>query len=223
MLSKKTRITETKFWSVLTLAGNAIGLNLLFILCCLPVVTIGPALCGLYSGVRFMIKKDGWFRGFREGFCTHWLRSGILGVIAVVCQAKVLYDLNVAVQFYQEMGMGVELLITHSVFALLPALLVASLWPLNIYIPMDTASWLRGTVNMVFKNPGPALLAACLFLAPTILVLFFTVIAWYLLIVLVGGWFVLSAFVATMFYKDALIELLTEYRKEHPEEDTENE
>lgn len=223
MLSKKTRITETKFWSVLTLAGNAIGLNLLFILSCLPIVTIGPALCGLYSGVRFMIKKDGWFRGFREGFCTHWLRAGIIGVLAVAFQAYAIINFNDALNFYLDMGIGMELVITHGIMALIPVLIVASLWPLNIYIPGDTAEWLRRTVSMVFQHPGPVLLAGCLFIAPVILILYFTTIAWYLLIVLVGGWFVLSAFVATMFYKDALIELLTEYRKEHPEEDAENE
>lgn len=218
---KKKRITETKFWAALVLAGNAIALNLLFILCCLPVVTIGPSLCGLYSGVRFMIKREGWFRGFWEGFRTHWIRSGILGIIAVVCQAKVLYDLNSAVLFHQDMGIGMELIITHSIIAFLPALLVASLWPLNIYIPGDTASWLRNTVNLVFKAPAAAFLAACLFLAPVVLALFFTVIAWYLLIIIVAGWFVLSAFVATLFYKDALVELLNEYREEHPDEDEE--
>ena len=219
-MQKKTKITDTKFWSVLTLAGNAIGLNLTFLICCLPIVTIGPALCGLYSGVRYMIKQDGWFRGFRAGFRTHWIRSSIVGIFYVAFMYfYVLRDLNDVIATYQTQGVGLEAIITFGLIGLFVTMLCSSLWPLNIYIPGNAADWLRNAVNLVFKAPGPVFVAACLFLAPIVLILYFFTLAWYLLIVIIGGWFVFFAFIATMFYKDHLIDLLNEYRAEHPEED----
>ena len=214
-MERKT-IADTKFWKFINLAGNAIGLNLIFLVCCIPVVTIGPALCGLYSGVRYLIRGDGWWSGFWKGFTTHWLRSAILGVLVSLFQAYTLWQFNLALGYYLESG-SISYAITYGIMALIPALLTASLWPLNIYIPYGTADWLRNTVSMVFKAPIPVFLAACMFLLPVVLALILTLYAYYALIVFISVYFALAAFIATLFYKDALVDFLLDYRAEHPE------
>lgn len=214
-MEKKT-LADSKFWKFVNLAGNAIGLNLIFIVCCLPIVTIGPALCGLYSGVRYMIREDGWWRGYWKGFTTNWLRSAIVGTLAVAFQAYVLWEFNTALNFYLDGGV-ITYAIVYGIMAFLPAMLFASLWPVNIYIPYGTADWLRNTVSLAFNAPGPVFLAAVLFLLPVVMVLYLTTIAFYIAIVFIGFYFALAAFVATLFYKDALVELLMAYRAEHPE------
>ena len=216
-MEKKT-IADTKFWKFVNLAGNAIGLNLIFLVCCLPVVTIGPALCGLYSGVRYLIREDGWWGGFWKGFTTHWLRSAILGVLVVAFQAYTLWQFNLALGFYLESG-SIYYAILYGIMALIPALLTASLWPLNIYIPYSTADWLRASVSLVFSDPIPVLLASGLFLLPVVLALFLTQWAYYGLIIILAVYFALAAFVATLFYKDSLVVLLKAYRAEHPEDE----
>jgi len=218
-VEKKT-LADSKFWKFVNLAGNAIGLNLIFIVCCLPIVTIGPALCGLYSGVRYMIRQDGWWRGFWKGFTTHWLRSAIAGILAVAFQAYVLLEFNTALNFYFDTG-SLYYAILYGIMALLPAVVVASLWPLNIYIPYGTADWLRNTVSVVFKAPLQALLAAVMFLLPVVMVLYFTTITFYIVIVFIAVYFALAAFIATLFYKDTLVDLLLDYRAEHPEAEAE--
>ena len=66
---------ENKFMQVLMTLGDLIILNLLFLLCSLPVVTMGAAQAGLYTAVRTITDKNddtsptkAFFRGFKSGF-----------------------------------------------------------------------------------------------------------------------------------------------------------
>ena len=72
---------ESKVMKIVNFAGTAVMLNMLFLLACIPVVTIGPAFSGLYSGVRYMIRGDGAIRGFRDGFKTNPLRTVPAGIV----------------------------------------------------------------------------------------------------------------------------------------------
>ena len=65
---------ESKPMQVLMYVGDLIILNLLFLLCCLPVVTIGASHAALYSGIRVLQDPDddsspakAFFKGFRTG------------------------------------------------------------------------------------------------------------------------------------------------------------
>lgn len=219
---EKKQLGESKFWQFINFAGNAIGLNLMFMIVCLPVVTIGPAMCGLYSGVRYMIREDGWFRGFWAGFRTHFVRTCIAGLASVAAMAYMLINFNTAFNFFLDNGSMVPM-ITYGVMAVLPAMIIASLWPLNIYIPYGTADWLRNTVSLVFKAPLPVLATAGLMIVPVILVLYFTTLAFYSSIVIIAVYFAVVAFISTLLYKDDLVRLLTQYRSEHPREEEEAE
>ena len=66
---------ESKFMQLLMKLADMIILNLLFILFCIPIVTIGASQAGLYSGIRQMMNKDddsssikAFFKGFASGF-----------------------------------------------------------------------------------------------------------------------------------------------------------
>ena len=62
-----------KFMGVVNKIGSAIMLNLLFLVSCIPVVTIGNATAGLYSAVRFSIRGDS---TFQEGDTVVVVTSG---------------------------------------------------------------------------------------------------------------------------------------------------
>lgn len=210
--------TDTKLWKFINLAGNAISLNLTFLICCLPIVTIGPALCGLFSGVRYMIKDDGWFYGFRVGFSTNFIRSAIAGVLGTAFMAYVLLNFNAQVNAFLEGGSVIPAVI-YGIMGMIPAMLIASLWALNIYIPYDTVEWIKTSVSMCFMAPLPVLLCAGTFLLPIILVLYFTYYVYPVIIVFIAVYFVLAAFAVTLFYKKPLVELLIAYRQQHPDTD----
>lgn len=66
---------ESKFMQLMLQLADLLILNLLFLLCCIPIVTIGAAQAGLYNGIRQMMNKDddrscikAFFKGFANGF-----------------------------------------------------------------------------------------------------------------------------------------------------------
>lgn len=82
---------ENKFMQVLMIIGDLIILNVLFILCCLPIVTIGAAQAGLYSGLRVLTNKEddsscaaAFFKGFRSGFGTITIAFTIMLVLILL-------------------------------------------------------------------------------------------------------------------------------------------
>ncbi len=66
---------ESKFMQILLTLADMIILNILFVLCSLPIVTIGAAQAGLFSGIRQLMNKEDdrspipfFFKGFASGF-----------------------------------------------------------------------------------------------------------------------------------------------------------
>lgn len=66
---------ESKFSQTLIFVGDLCILNLLFIICCLPVFTIGAAQAALYTGIRTLLDKEAelsptkaFFKSFKSGF-----------------------------------------------------------------------------------------------------------------------------------------------------------
>ena len=70
--------------------GDLVVANLLFILCCIPVITIGPAMTALYHCTLRMVKGNDsstsktFFRAFKQNFVQSlviWLGILLAGVI----------------------------------------------------------------------------------------------------------------------------------------------
>lgn len=63
---------DSKLIIMLEGVANTMLLNILFLVCCVPVVTIGAAFTALFSGCRALINDEAcfkaYFRGFRSGF-----------------------------------------------------------------------------------------------------------------------------------------------------------
>ncbi len=211
---------ESKVMKYVNLAGTAVMLNLLFLLACVPVVTIGPALCGLYSGVRYMIRDDGPVRGFWEGFKTNFLRMTITGIVFTAIMVYFAIMINGAYNTWIEHGVFRDIVV-YSIPAIVPMLLLTALVALNIYVPYDVTDWLRNGVNLVFKAPLWVLLSAILLVAPVVCLLWATDIFILAIVIFVGFWFAITAFVSTLLLKDGLVDLLLEYQQEHPEDEEE--
>lgn len=66
---------ESKFNQIFLQLADMIILNVLYVLCCIPIFTIGAAQAGLFTGIRVMLDKEddssvakAFFRGFKSGF-----------------------------------------------------------------------------------------------------------------------------------------------------------
>jgi len=74
----------------LTKLADLMILNLLFILCCIPIITIGPSITALYSVTLKMVKNEesyiakSFFTAFKDNFkisTSSWLVTMLAGVI----------------------------------------------------------------------------------------------------------------------------------------------
>lgn len=66
---------ESKVNQIVMMLADLIILNLLYLVCCIPIVTIGAAQAGMFTGIRVLLDKDddspvyrAFFRGFSNGF-----------------------------------------------------------------------------------------------------------------------------------------------------------
>jgi len=82
---------DSKFMQIMLIVADYIILNVVFILCCIPIFTIGAAQAGLYTGIRVLRDKEddsscikAFFRGFANGFKTITLVWNIILVIMVL-------------------------------------------------------------------------------------------------------------------------------------------
>lgn len=90
---------ESKPMQILMILGDLIIANLLFILCCLPIFTIGAAQAGLYTAVKSILDPEddtyctsAFFKGFKTGFkqitgawCLMAIPVALLYVVMELC------------------------------------------------------------------------------------------------------------------------------------------
>ncbi len=196
-----------KLNKIINIAGKAILMNLLFLVSCLPIVTIGQAWCALISAVRYDIRGDSWFDGFKKGYKTRFWRGTISWCIMLVIDIYLLLDLHYAVaeEFLVPM---IAAIFTFS----LAAMVTTSLLMLNVYIPTSIGDWVRNAVNMVFKAPMQLLGAALMFWLPVLLCVFAFNIFYYIALVFIAAYFALAAMGMTVALKEPLLYYLTQAR-----------
>jgi uncharacterized membrane protein YesL len=217
-LARHENPKESKLMKFINLAGTAIMLNLIFLVACIPVVTIGPAFSGLYSGVRYMIRGDGAIRGFRDGFKTNPLRTVPAGIVMMAAVVYFVINVNAAYNYAMDLGDYVPL-IMYGVLAMPVLMIFAAMWPLNIYIDYSAMDWLRNSVNLVVKAPHWVLLSAVVTWAPVVLFFWMPILFWAVAIIFIAAWFSMASFASTLFLKDALVDLKKIYLEQEEEEE----
>lgn len=77
-----------KFWNLITV-------NLLFILACIPIITIGPAIAGLTKILRNYAREEHAFiwADFWETFKSNFLKAMLIGIIDFVVSFIIIFDL----------------------------------------------------------------------------------------------------------------------------------
>jgi len=207
-LNEKQNWTE-KLGKFITMAGNAILMNLLFLAACLPVVTIGPAWCALLSAIRYNIRGDSWFQGFKFGYKTRFWRSLISWCICLPVCMFFLNDVNNALA-----AGSISAVVISCLFFAMAAMVTSSLLILNVYIPTDFNNWFKNAVNF-FRHPLELLGAAVLFWAPVLIALLWNMMTFLqLIMIFIAVYFTLAALCSTMLLKNGLLRFLTEARAE---------
>lgn len=88
---------DSKFMQVLLKFADYILLNMLYMACCIPIITIGAAQAGLYNGLRVLQDPEddsssikAFFRGFANGFWTITILWTITSIIIALLGYNVL-------------------------------------------------------------------------------------------------------------------------------------
>ncbi len=196
-----------KINKVLSIAGTTILMNLLFLVSCLPIVTMGQAWCALLTAIRYSIRGDSWWHGFKHGFKNRFWRGTLAWCIMLIPNIYFLLE----VHYGYAQGFIVQMLSACLMLAL-TTMVTAALLILNVYIPTRIGLWIRNAADMVFKAPLMLLIAAALFWLPVLLCLLRFDLFYYGLLIFVAAYFPLAALGTTGALKEALMEYLIDAR-----------
>ena len=196
-----------KVTKVVNIIGTVILMNLLFLVSCLPIVTIGQAWCGLLTGVRYTIRGDSWFHGYKYGFKTRFWRGTLAWCLMLIPNIYFLLEVHYGVAE----GYVVQLISACLMFAM-SIMVTAALLMLNVYIPTKVGQWIRTAVDMVFKSPLMLLIAAVISWLPVLLGVLRFDIFYLTMIIYFAAYFTLAGFLSTMVLKETLMYYLLEAR-----------
>lgn len=211
---------EPKWRKILQVTSNAVMVNALFLLCCIPVVTIGQAWAGLYSAIRYAIRGDGWFSGFKAGFKTRFLRGTIAWTLCLIVIAEMVINMLAII------GDGVLMVGLNALFMLFAMMVCGALIPVNVYVPSSVSQWLKNSVNLVTYAPLQMAGVSVLMWLPVALVILFLKFGlfdpFFFIMVFLLIYFSFSTLIATILLKEPLIKVKnqTEDMQEAENKDT---
>lgn len=199
---------SSKLLTAVNAAGEAVLMNLAFLVCCIPVVTIGQAWGALYGAIRSRARGDGWFSGFRAGLCAHFLR-GVIGWTVSLALAAYLGFSAYSILFYRQSGFLPPFLVSAVLF------LAVILWQtaaaaLNARVDGGVGDWMAAARRLCLRAPLQVLGAAVLMWLPVALALFWTDLAFHALLIFLAVYFTLAALAALLLLKSALRRLTPE-------------
>ena len=194
---------------VLSFAGRVVLMNLLFLVSCLPIVTIGQAWCAMLTGIRYQIRGDSWFEGFKFGFKNRFWRGLIAWCVMLI--PNIYFILEVHYGYAQ--GYTVQLASACLMLAL-TTMLTSALLVLNVYIPTKISLWITNATSFVFKGHIYLLASAGLFWAPVLLGVFRPDILYLTLLIFLFAYYPLQGWVTTLALKGTIIDYLIDARAE---------
>jgi len=164
---------NNQLWGFLNAIANLIILNLLWILCCIPIVTIVPSTAAMHYVTLKMVKKEdpyiirSFFHSFRENF-----KQGIVLSVIFLVLAGVLYvDIEILQKFSTDFH---QFLLTASyVICVLVVITVSYVCPLLSRFQNTVAATLKNAVIIALANPVKTVVLLITNLLPFLLLMFF--------------------------------------------------
>ena len=137
-------ITDNEIVRALNKICDMVCLNVLWLICCIPVVTIGAATTALYTVMLKMVKnEEGYiFRGFFKAFKSNFKQSTIIWIILLLLGIVCWIDFRVAGVISGTAG-----IVLRSIFLLVGVVLFSVM----IYVFPLTARY-ENTIRATFRN-----------------------------------------------------------------------
>lgn len=220
---KEKQSVMDKLANLITIAANAVMMNALFLIACIPVVTIGAAWNGLYSAIRYNIRGEKWFEGFKVGYKTRFWRS-LIGWTVLLIPILMILEVDVISALLNEGGElrawdtftmdQIVRLVIACVMGLMLTGLSNTLILLNVYIPTSVGNWIRNGANILFKAPLQVAATGLLVWGPFLLLQLWAEIFFFIIMIFIVVYYLLAALGVTILMKNTLIDCLVEARAE---------
>lgn len=164
---------ESKFNQMVMVFADMVILNILYLVCCIPIFTIGAAQAGLFTGLRVLLDPEddnsvakSFFRGFKSEFRTVSLASGIL--LLLLTGAFSLLPYTVALMLAGGSKLSVIIL---CVFIAVVYTVHTICGPFHATFGCTTGQLLRNSLFMLIAYPLRSLASALLVAAPLVILL----------------------------------------------------
>lgn len=143
-------ITLCKIWDIILV-------NILFLVCSMPIVTIGPAFTAMHH-VTLRIKKGnnpGTFRTFFHAFKQNFKQSFIVWIISLICIIILLAN----IEFLKTMNTGFASFLYYASYFILIFIIVMNLYvhPVIAAFEGTIKSQINNSVIFVFTKPSYAI------------------------------------------------------------------
>lgn len=155
-------------------AWTLLGLNLLFVLACLPVVTIGPALGAMTTVLMKMVRDQNVYlwRDFWDAFRQQFKRFFLTGLLGALLVALVMVTWLIYLPLLSRGGLYLALFVGALLLCFLGGLAWIYFYPMAAVTELPLGAVLKNSLLLgvgTLKYSLPALLANLLFLTPLVL------------------------------------------------------
>ena len=185
-------IWNSPFMQKLSMVTNLMFLNVLWILCCIPVVTAGAATAAMYHTVfQYITEQDDavlrpFFRGFRQNFKQGTLLGLIFLVAAAVLAADACYLLNI--------GKYAPAWLLLILLAVAAVMLMTHIFPMLARFDMKLGALVRTSLSLTMLHLLATLVMTALNILPIVAILVVPNVFLRFLILWLGIWFSLIAY-----------------------------
>lgn len=150
------------FFNFINTLSAFIVLNILFIVTCLPVITIGAAITSLYSVMMPFTKdeNDFLFKNYFKSFKSNFKESTIIWIILFIITSIILFNMS----FWYSIGS----LISTIIFALMGLVMIVLflcflyVFPLIVRFSNDTGQTIKNAIFIGFSHLKSSLILALL-------------------------------------------------------------
>ena len=158
---------DNKFFTFMGRVADLIILNLLFLLCCIPIVTIGPAITAMYYVTMKMVRNE---ESFKENF-----KQG-LGIWLIALVLIILEFMDFIIM--KQLSGGIYTVVKYGllVIALIMVMILQYVFPLLAKFVNTVKNTIRNALLMSLRHLPYTILMLLISIAPIVAMLFNTTI-----------------------------------------------
>ena len=159
---------DSTFGRIMTRCGIIVGANLMFVLCCLPVITIGPGLAALYYVMLKTLRGDGVLNPFKEFW--HGLKMNFRqGVLCFLLFAGLSALLILDIRFCAHQG-GILVWFKYPCYIILVFLGILAVYLMPVMAAFDDTvpHLIRNAFFFAARRPHKMILALLLHAVPAV-------------------------------------------------------